>query len=93
MFQILRKKGITAEYLSVDRTMDAYNELREAIYEERIDMYFNEHLNRELCQVEEVVIGSHIKVDHPSTGCFTGDTRVALANGTCPTFEELVNME
>lgn len=42
--------------------------LRESINEKRIDMYYNEHLYKELIQLEEVTIGSHTKVDHPKTG-------------------------
>jgi hypothetical protein len=52
----------------VDRTIDPYNMLKEAIYEKRIDMYYNEHLYRELIQLEEVNIGSHTKIDHPKSG-------------------------
>jgi hypothetical protein len=29
------------------------------------------------------------KIDHPNDGCFSGDTRVALVDGSNPTFEEL----
>lgn len=68
MIQTLTKKGIRSEYLSVDRIIDPYNMLKEAIYEKRISMYYNEHLYKELIQLEEVTIGSHTKVDHPKTG-------------------------
>lgn len=68
MIQILKKKGVKAEYLSVDRTADPYNQLKEAFYEQRIDVYYNEHLHRELVQLEEVYSGSHMKIDHPRTG-------------------------
>lgn len=68
MLQILKKKGIRAEYLSVDRTVDPYNMLKEAIYEQRLDIYYNDHLFRELVQLEEVQKGSHMKIDHPKSG-------------------------
>lgn len=68
MLQILRKKSVRAEYLSVDRTPDPYNMLKEAFYEDRLDVYYNEHLHRELVQLEEVYSGSHMKIDHPRTG-------------------------
>lgn len=68
MIQTLTKKGIRSEYLSVDRIIDPYNMLKEAIYEKRISMYYNEYLYKELIQLEEVAIGSHTKVDHPKTG-------------------------
>ena len=68
MLQILKKKGIRAEYLSIDRTIDPYNQMKEAFYEQRLDVYYNEHLHRELVQLEEVYSWSHVKVDHPRTG-------------------------
>lgn len=60
--QILNKRGIRSEYLSVDRTIDAYNATKEAIYEGRFDCYFQETLERELSRLE-LVKGT--KVDHP----------------------------
>lgn len=50
--QILRKKGIKADYLSVDRTVDAYNILKEAFMESRIDVPYYEPLDRELTRLE-----------------------------------------
>lgn len=84
--QILRKRGIRSDYLSVDRTVDAYNILKESFYENRIDIPHVEFLDSELCRLELV---RGVKVDHPPGGCFTGDTRVALIDGSNPTFEEL----
>lgn len=63
--QILNKKWIKAEYLSVDRTIDAYNALKEAIYEGRFDCYYHEVLEKELARLE-LIKGT--KVDHPPGG-------------------------
>lgn len=62
LMQILKKKGIRADYLSVDRTIDPYNILKEAFYEKRIDIPFVEELDRELRRLELV---KGVKVDHP----------------------------
>ena len=62
MMQILQKKGFRAEYQSVDRTIDAYNIVKEAFYEKRIDVPYYEHLERELVRLE-IIKGD--KVDHP----------------------------
>ena len=60
--QILNKKGYKTEYLSVDRTVDAYNALKEAIYEKRISMYPHTVLKSELVRLELI---KGVKVDHP----------------------------
>ncbi len=87
VMQILRKKSIKADYLSVDRTIDPYNILKAAFYEKRIDLPYYEPLEKELMKLELV---RWIKVDHNQGWCFTWDTRIALADWTCPTMEELV---
>ena len=58
----------------MDRTVDAYNILKESFYENRIDIPHAEFLDSEPCRLELV---RGVKVDHPPGGCFTGDTRVA----------------
>ena len=60
--QILRKKNIKADYLSVDRTIEPYNILKAAFYEKRIDLPFYKPLEEELMKLELV---RGIKVDHP----------------------------
>lgn len=74
--QILEKKGYIAEYLSVDRNALPYNNLKEAINENRVDYYSvsnnfsdeksaSEVLVRELMQLEDI---EGKKVDHPPKG-------------------------
>ncbi len=72
--QILRTRGIRAEYLSVDKNLDAYLTLKEVINMKRIDIYKHEILERELKHLELKKGG---KVDHPAG--FTKDVADALA--------------
>lgn len=74
--QQLNRRRIMSDYLSVDRTLAPYYDLREAIYEQRIEWpryltYINkgdvdqvEILNKELRELSEQ---GH-KVDHPANG-------------------------
>ena len=84
--QLLRSKGVRSEYLSVDRTVEPYQTLKELIYSERIKCHKMPILLEELSRLE---ISKASKIDHPPSFCFTGDTRVALLDGTVPTFKEL----
>ena len=59
--QILKKKGYNTDYVSVDRTVDPYNILKEAIYEKRIDIPYYEIFDIE-CKGLELI--KWIKVDH-----------------------------
>lgn len=76
MMQQLRKKRFNVDYLSIDKSMLPYYDLREAIYEERIELppyitYINkgdvdkvEILVKELSELED----DGKKVDHPENG-------------------------
>lgn len=63
--QILKKKGFTCEYVSVDRTIDPYNLLKEAVYDKRISIPYYEPLDSELSRLELI---RWVKVDHPKGG-------------------------
>lgn len=63
--QILNKKSIRAEYLSVDRTIDPYNTLKEVIYGDRLNCHPMEFAITELCRLE---VHKSTKIDHPSGG-------------------------
>lgn len=86
--QQLRKRKFRADYLSVDRSTLPYEDLREAIYDERIE--FPEYLTyrnkgdtkRIEIVVEELMNLTHDgkKVDHPPTG--SKDVADALAGVT-----------
>jgi len=60
--QILKKKGIRAEYLSVDRSIEPYQTLKESIYGGNISCHKMEVLLDELSRLE---ITKAQKVDHP----------------------------
>jgi len=61
--QKFNSKGITSERLSVDKPMDAYDTLKSAIYEGRLQFYEYEPLLEELRTVQKDNVRN--KVDHP----------------------------
>lgn len=63
--QILRKKGYYTEYLSLDRSMDAYEEWKTAYYEHRINMYEHPVYEQEARKLEKI---KNKKIDHPRGG-------------------------
>lgn len=82
-----RKQGMKTGHVSVDRTSVPYKQLRDTFNDGRLKMFQQDVLISELLELE--YDETKDKVDHPVNGCFTGDTRVALLDGTNPTFEEL----
>ena len=60
--QIIEKKWFRTDYVSVDRDTWPYDIVKAAIYEERIDIPYDEVLERELKQLELI---KWTKVDHP----------------------------
>lgn len=94
--QQLIKAGIPAELLSVDRTTAAYDTVQELLNAVELD-YYNLYWDAVppapgsvVEELKQLQIKNGIKIDHADFGCFTGDTRVALLDGTNPTFAELV---
>ncbi|MCK5017828.1 MAG: hypothetical protein KAS32_12265 [Candidatus Peribacteraceae bacterium] len=63
--QILTRRGYDAEYLSVDKQMAPYINLRQSIYEDRVNCPFDSFLKYELETLENV---NDKKVDHPFKG-------------------------
>lgn len=64
--QALIRAGIDADELSVDRTMGPYNAFKEALLEDRIDIYSYKPLIEEVSSLEHDT--SKDKVDHPPGG-------------------------
>lgn len=89
MLQTWRGAGIVCGKASVDKTPDAYFEYRHSIRDERILMCSNSILDTETRQLIRLTKKGSVTIDHPQNGCFTGDTRVALLDGSLPTFVEL----
>ena len=63
--QMLKKKSIKCDLLSVDRTAEPYNTLKELINENRISIHEQPKCQEELGRLE-IIKGS--KIDHPSNG-------------------------
>lgn len=89
--QQLRQNGYRAEVVSVDRTTVPYELLKAALYEDRLLLYPYPPLQDELRRLEHD--RRRGKVDHPSAGCFSGDTRIPLLDGSIPTIAELAGKE
>lgn len=64
--QVLRRAGIRATYISVDRTPEPYEVFRQAIYDTRVLLPDNDLLRQELIQLEWFAHKG--KVDHPARG-------------------------
>jgi len=62
--QILNGRGIKAEDLSVDTSMEPYNEVKSALYEDRLMMYWYDIVLNELKSLIVSRSGSKVKVDH-----------------------------
>ena len=62
--QILNGRGIKAEDLSVDTSMEPYNEVKSALYEDRLMMYWYDFALDELKSLIVSRSGSKVKVDH-----------------------------
>jgi len=85
--QILRQEGFITGEVSVDKTTLPYDVFKQAILDRRLEAPAHERAQKEILSLE--LDPKAKKIDHPPHGCFTGETRVALADGTCPTFVEL----
>jgi intein-like protein with splicing domain len=86
--QMIEKHGFETDQVSTQRTLDPYLAAQSALYERRIESPVYPLLAKELRELELNDQGT--KVDHPKTGCFTGETRIPLLDGSIPTIEELV---
>lgn len=93
--QALKAKGYNYEILSVDRVDPSshicipYQYFKSTIDEGRLEMYDSITLIEEIVNLERNINTG--KVDHPTDGCFTGDTKVRLVDGTSKSFFELVD--
>lgn len=67
--QQMRKRGIEAEVVSVDRTTEPYEVMRSCIYEARLRAPNHPHCVRELSQLQRVPrTNGGYKIDHPAIG-------------------------
>ena len=75
MIQQMKAHGVQSEVVSVDRSMDAYDALKSALYERRIEFYRYDPFVTELRTLEYDKVRG--KVDHPVAG--TKDVADAVA--------------
>ena len=66
--QQLKQRGYRSEVLSVDITPDPYDNLKTALYEDRVQLYNYPPLRKELETLQEDRRGRRRKIDHPPTG-------------------------
>lgn len=64
--QQIRKRGVEAEVVSVDRTTEPYDVLKAALYEDRVNTQCHGWLYQELRSLQRVPKGrGKVKIDHP----------------------------
>ena len=80
--------GMNSDTLSVARR--EYDDLVLTVYDKRVILPYIELLLKELLQLKII---NDKKVDHPSSGCFVGETRIPLLDGTRPMISELDGKE
>jgi hypothetical protein len=64
----MKQRSYRAEVLSVDVTPDPYDNLKTALYEDRVQLYNYPPLRKELETLQEDRRGRRRKIDHPPTG-------------------------
>lgn len=89
--RILNEQGIKADVVSTWKTTAPYDTLKTAIYEGRFSCYEYPILTQELEQL--IFDAARQKIDHPTGGCFIGNTRIPLLDGSIPMIEELNGKE
>lgn len=89
MIQALNRRGIAADMHSV-KTND-YDTLATCFYDGRFRGYFNNLLVEE--ELLKLQVLPNRKIDHPNTGCFVGETRIPLLDGTSKQISELDGQE
>ena len=86
--QVMASRGFLCGLESPDKKpQHAYTVLKRALYDGRVEAPQHDLCLSELVGLERDPETG--KIDHRPGFCFTGETRVALADGTQPTFKEL----
>lgn len=86
--QRLFTAGVKSVELGITTKM--YDEFKRMVYNGLVELPRHDLLTNELRQLN-LVRGT--TVDHPKAGCFTGDTKIELLDGTQKTFEELAKLD
>jgi hypothetical protein len=87
--QVLNRHGIESKRVSADINDDVWKTLKDVASDGRLHMPFDQLLMDELVSLNRV----NNKVDHPPHGCFVGETRIPLLDGTFPQISELVGQQ
>lgn len=83
--------GMPKPFSVSGRAMQPYREVLEAANDRRLAMAKYAPLRKELRALE--MIGPGMAPDHPVRGCFTGETRIPLLDGTTPQIADLDGKE
>lgn len=89
IIQSLRSNGINADWHTVKKS--DYDTLSTCIYDGRLRGYWNPLLVED--ELLKLKLLSNNKVDHPTTGCFVGETRIPLPDGRSKMISELDGKE
>lgn len=87
--QMLNDAGVATDRISADINDNPYKALKDIAYDYRLKLPYNKLLFEELERLNRV--GK--KIDHPPGGCFVGETRIPLLDGTFPQISELDGKE
>lgn len=79
MGQLLTEEGFQVDKISLDRTPDGYDCLKNVMLEGRIQMLDQKLLQHELIFLQKDAVTG--KYDHPMGGCFSGDTKIKTSTG------------
>jgi len=77
--QLLRKNGILSDHISMDKTPDAYETTKQALYQDRLELPHNEIMIDEFVMLERRMRGDTFKIDHPSNTGVGKDITDAIA--------------
>lgn len=77
--QLFRKAGIMSYEISMDKTIEPYEDFRQALYQGRVWLPDNDLVKNEFAQLEKHTKGGKSKVDHPVKGSKDGADAVVGA--------------
>lgn len=94
MMQTLNSYGIDSGLLSLDRNDKVYQNFKDLVLDSRLESY-REVEGEDTLVIREVkrLRRAGKKIDHPPAGCFTGETRIPLLDGTFPEIKDLAGKE
>lgn len=75
ILQDLEREGVQTKYISVDKTDTAAIYFKNTVNRERIKIPYNERLLRECADLQVVVKGKHVAVDHPKIASLIYDNK------------------